>query len=103
MGVAVQKGTVRSILRCFAMSDVKLIPESIEESLIDDCFKMLEDPTEEIAIRVYAMQMLCNYRFKHAFIKFTLTDIIEFQLDTYDCSAAYRSRAKRVMKALSKV
>lgn len=90
---------VRNSIRIFEDID---IPESIEGQLMDRCFAYLIDRKQAIAIRCFSMSVLAKIVDKYPELAFELKDILENEL-TYDVSAGFKVRAKRTLKAISKL
>ncbi len=90
---------VRNTIRIF--EDIH-IPESVEGPLMDKCFAYLIDRKQAIAIRCFSMTVLGKIVDKYPELAFELKDILENEL-TYDASAGFKSRAKRTLKAISKL
>ena len=75
------------------------IPKSLQGPVSNVCFSFLTNPKEPIAIKVYSMTVLFNIARNQPEIGRELKLIIEDQLP-YG-SAAFRSRATKVLKCLS--
>ncbi|NBC82637.1 MAG: hypothetical protein GVY19_04565 [Bacteroidetes bacterium] len=74
------------------------IPEKYEGYLFDFCLSTLENQTNDIAVRVYAMQLLYNISERQSDLKPELKVIFENYSDHE--SAGMRSRSSRLMKQL---
>jgi hypothetical protein len=85
----------RNILRF--LQDIE-IPRKFYGTITEQCFSFL-DPKEPIAVRVFAMTVLCNIARQEPDLKKELRIIIEDQLPY--ASAGFISRAKKVLKVLS--
>jgi hypothetical protein len=72
------------------------IPESLEGSVMEICFKYVESPTEAVAIKAFSLTILGNLARKYPEI------IPEIKLLIYEQlihqSAAFKSRAKKLLK-----
>ena len=90
---AVKRNTVR------IMQDIEL-PEKLLGKTVDICFRLLDDPQEAIAVRVFSMQVLYNICLREPDLKEELRIIIEDHLDFG--SAGFISRGKKILKALQK-
>jgi len=90
---------VRNTIRIFVEVP---IPESIEGELLDKCFAYLLDQKQAIAIRCFSMSVLAKLVLKYPELAFELKDILEDQL-TYDVSAGFKVRARRTLKAITKM
>lgn len=77
------------------------IPKSLHGIALDNCFKLLQDKKEPIAIKVFSMTVLANLVNEYPELKRELIDIIEDQMP-YG-SAGFISRGKKVLKQLRKV
>ena len=86
----------RNIMRL--LQDIE-IPKQLFGTLTDKCFTLL-DPKETIAVRVFSMTVLANIAKQEPDLKKELTIVIEDQL--HYASAGFLSRAKKVLKELSR-
>lgn len=77
------------------------IPKSLHGIALDNCFKLLQDKKEPIAIKVFSMTVLANLVNEYPELKRELIDIIEDQMPY--SSAGFISRGKKVLKQLRKV
>ena len=91
---AVKRNSIR------LMQDIEL-PETYHGEIMDMCFTCLESPKETLAVKVFSMSVLANLAKYYPEIKPELKLIIEDQLPQQ--SAGFKSRAKMVLKQLSKV
>ncbi|MDM8161623.1 hypothetical protein QUH73_17540 [Labilibaculum sp. K2S] len=76
------------------------LPSNISGDFINYCFDVLISSTSAIAIKVYAMQILYNFSLQEPDIQNELALVIEEQME--NGSAGYCSRARRILKAISK-
>lgn len=76
------------------------IPKRLHGKVADICFKYLTDKKEPVAVQVFAMSALANIAQENPELKKELQLIIEDHLPF--ASAAYLSRARKVLKNLSK-
>ena len=76
------------------------LPEKYHGEIMDMCFTYLESPKESLAVKVFSMSVLGNLAKKYPEIKTELKLIIDDQLPHQ--SAGFKSRAKKVLKALDK-
>lgn len=91
---AVKRNTIR------IMAEIE-IPEELLGPAADICFRFLDDPKEAIATRVFSMSVCFNIVKKEPELAPELRLIIE---DHYPHgSAGFKSRAKRILKELSKI
>lgn len=84
----------RNVVRL--LQDIE-IPRRFYGTIIDKCFRLM-DPKEAIAVRVFSMSVLANIAKAEPDLKKELKIVIEDQLPFG--TAAYLSRAKKVLKAL---
>lgn len=82
----------RNIVRLLQFVD---IPGNLQAKAISICFGLLTDPKETIAVKVFSMTVISNLERQHPPLAKELVSILESQLPY--ASAAYRSRAKRIM------
>jgi hypothetical protein len=80
------------------LQDIK-IPEPLHGIVMESCFKFFADPRETIAVRVFSMTVLANLSKYYPEIKEELKLTIEEGLSQKP-TAAYRSRAREVLKTL---
>ena len=76
------------------------VPEAMEGELADLCFALLDNASEAIATKVYAMTVAQNLCRRHPDLRGELVFLIETQLPYQ--SAAFRSRGRKVLTALRK-
>lgn len=76
-------------------------PKSALGLLVNQCFIWLASNSSAIAVKVHAMQILCNEALKEPDLKNELTLLIEDQM--LNGSAAFKARARMVLKKLKKV
>lgn len=74
------------------------IPEESLGNAINACFNRVEDPTAPAAIKAFALTVLGNISEKVPDIKNEIRLVIDYQIDNE--SAAFRSRAKQVLKQI---
>jgi hypothetical protein len=88
---AIKRNSVR------VLQDVE-IPEKLHGSMVDICFKYLQNPSEAIAIKVFSMTIIHNltkdYPELIEELKFILEEQMPFQ------SAGFRSRAGKILRSL---
>jgi hypothetical protein len=77
------------------------LPEKHHGAIMDLCFTYLESPKESLAVKVFSMSVLANLAKNYPEIKPELKLLIEDQLPHQ--SAGFKSRAKKVLKALEKI
>lgn len=88
---AVKRNTVR------LLQDIS-IPEKFQGDLMNTCFDYISSPDEKPAVKAFSLTILHNLSREYPEIKQELKAIIEDRWD-YE-SAAFRSRAKKVLKTL---
>ncbi|QDH78036.1 hypothetical protein FKX85_02890 [Echinicola soli] len=88
-------GIKRNILRILQYQEV---PEEFEGEVLDLTFRLLEDTSEPIAIRVFSMQVVYNLSKRYPEIKPELKAIIESSLPY--ASAGFKSRASKILPKL---
>lgn len=86
----------RNVMRLLQFVDV---PRKYQGKVIEHSFSLM-DPTEPIAVRVFAMTVLANLAKQHPDLKKELKLVIEDQLPFG--TAAYLSRSKKILKQLEK-
>lgn len=84
----------RNILRILQHVE---IPEESLGSVVDICFRFLNDPQEAIAIRVFSMTVLYNAALREPDLFPELIDTITPHLE--HGSAGFKSRGKKILKA----
>jgi hypothetical protein len=75
------------------------IPERFQGDVMNICFAYVTDPQEKPAIKTFSLTVLQKFARQYPEIKNELKVIIESQWDNE--SAAFRSRAKKILKELS--
>ena len=85
----------RNTIRFFRFIE---IPKQFHAQVIDYCFQYLNDQKEPVAIRVFSMTVLARIAQFHPDLKAELKIIIEDNLPY--TSAAFRSRARKVLKEI---
>jgi hypothetical protein len=88
---AVKRNTVR------VLQDIS-IPERLQGDAMNTCFDYITDPKEKPAIKAFSLTVLQNLAQQYPEIKNELKTVIENQWDNE--SAAFRSRAKKILKTL---
>ena len=89
------QSVIRTSLRLLSRQK---LPKSVLGSLVDQCFKWLMSNKSDIAVKVHAMQILCNVTLEKTALKNELIMVIEDQMPQE--SAGFRARAKMVLKKL---
>jgi len=89
-------GIKRNIL--LALCNQK-IPKKLQSKLIDYCYKYIMSSAEPVAIKVHSMQIIANLCKEHPDLIPELKIVIEE--GTQKNSAAFKARAKMILKQLS--
>lgn len=89
---AVKRNTVR------LLQDIN-IPEKYHGDIMNTCFDYIASPDEKVAVKVFSMTILENLSKQYPEIKQELKTIIEDRWDHE--TAAFRSRAKKILKRIS--
>jgi hypothetical protein len=76
-------------------------PKSALGALVNQCFIWLASSSSAVAVKVHAMQILCNEAIKEPDLINELILLIEDQMP--NGSAAFKARARMVLKKLEKV
>jgi hypothetical protein len=74
------------------------IPPKFHGEIMNICFGYISDPQEKVAVKAYSLSVLLNLSRQYPDIRHELKTIIEDRWD-YE-TAAFRSRAKKVLKEL---
>lgn len=74
------------------------VPVRFQGQVMDICFEYINSPTEAVAVKAFALTVLENLSKQYPEIQRELKTIIEDRWD-YE-SAAFRSRAKKILKKL---
>ncbi len=77
------------------------IPEEWQGTVMDTCFRFLEDPAEFVAVKACSLTVLANLAKLYPDIIPELTLIIESQLPHQ--TAAFKSRGRKVLAQLKKI
>lgn len=90
---AVKRNTVRFL------QDMEILPK-LHGEVMNTCFRFIESPTEKVAVKVYCMSILQKLSMQYPDIQAELKLVIEEQLPHE--SAAFKSRAKKVLKKIDR-
>ena len=93
----VHEAVVRNTVRI--LQEIE-IPVKFQGEVMDSCFQFLENPSTPVAIKVHSLTTLYNFSKSYPDIKPELKLIIQ-ELWEHE-TAAFRSRAKKVLKELEK-
>lgn len=89
----------RNILRLF--QDI-VIPEKYRGSLIEISYKLIFASQEPIAVRVFAMTVVCNQVAFHPELKNELELVVK-EMMIPGAPPAFHARGKKILKTLSKI
>lgn len=95
----IHSGVVRGILRLFQEHPV---PKKQESFMLNQCFAYTQNPSEAIAVRVFAMSVIYNISKPYPDLLNELSAVLT-QLINYDESAGIKSRAKSILKEITKL
>jgi hypothetical protein len=85
----------RNILRLLQVAD---IPVRFQGRAVNSAMRIMKDPEELVAAKVFGMTLLANIAASHPELKNEVRVVIESQYP-YG-TAAFRSRARKVLKSL---
>lgn len=88
----------RNILRAVQYMD---IPSAVSGKLLDTCFFLLNKRDEQVAIKVFSMNLILRMAKKYPEISQELRFGIEEQMDFQ--SAAFKNRGAKILKELEKI
>ncbi len=91
-------GVKRNIL---AILQAVEIPKVLEGILADQCFKMLNDASEPVAIKVFSMNVIFNLVLKYTDLKAELEYAIQTQLP-YG-STGFKNRGEKILRHLARL
>jgi hypothetical protein len=89
---AVKRNTVR------ILQDIT-IPEKLHGEVMNICFEYIADPKEKVAVKAFSLTVLQNLSRQYPDIRNEIKTIIEERWEHE--TAAFRSRAKKMLKQLS--
>ena len=95
----IHSGVIRSILRIFRDC---LVPKKFESFLLDRSFGYIKNPSEAIAVRVYAMTIVFNISKPYPELLNELT-IVLTNLNLTEESGAINARVRNTLKAITKI
>ncbi|MES2567522.1 MAG: hypothetical protein V4565_11680 [Bacteroidota bacterium] len=95
----IPSGNVRSILRIFQNQPV---PKKFESFVLDKCFEYLQNPSEAIAVRVFAMTVAFNISISYPELLNELLAVLS-HLRSFDESAGIKSRSRKILKDIDKL
>jgi hypothetical protein len=91
-------GFKRSVAKMLAEAG---IPEEIEGEVADQLFNWVTDPKIKVSVKVFSIEALCQLTFKYPDFKNELEIVIDDQLNKN--TAAFRARAKKILKKLAEL
>ncbi|MBC6993815.1 hypothetical protein QWY85_11545 [Neolewinella lacunae] len=92
----------RNVMRYFSEFPLEAVAEPDRGNLLDLAFRLLESPTEAVAIRVFAMQVVANFCPEFPELKDELAGIIELTL-AEGTTPGFVSRGRKILQALRSV
>ena len=92
-------GVVRSVLRIFQEQPV---PKKYESFMLDKCFEYIKNPSEAIAVRVFAMTVVYNISKPYPELLNELSIVLN-HLNIEEESAGIINRAKHTLKDIAKL
>ncbi len=95
----IHSGVIRSVLRIFQGHPV---PKKHETFMLDKCFDYIKNPSEAIAVRVFAMSVAFSIAKPYPELLNELAILLN-HLSVTEESAALRSRTKHTLKAIAKI
>jgi hypothetical protein len=95
----IHSGIIRSILHIFQHQD---IPKQVETFLLEKCFEYVQNSTQAIAVRVFAMTVIFNISKPYPELLNELYVLLSKIIETEE-SAGIKSRARAVLKEIAKM
>jgi hypothetical protein len=93
----IHSGVLRSILHIFQSQKV---PKKWETFLLDKCFEYVQNPSEAIAVRAFAMTVIYNISKPYPELLTELSAVLS-QLIAVDESAAVKARSRNILKVIA--
>ena len=90
----------RNVMRYFSELPLSSINEENQGPLLDLAFRLAEDQTEAVAIRVYSISMVFNFCALYPELKDELRGIIELTI-AEGTTPGFRSRGSKILQLLS--
>ncbi len=91
----------RNVMRYFCELSLAAINEEDQGPLLDLAFRLTEDQTEAVAIRVFAMTVVFNFCALYPELKDELRGIIELTI-AEGTTPGFRSRGGKILKELNR-
>lgn len=91
----------RNVMRYFSELPLSTINEKDQGPLLDLAFRLTEDQTEAVAIRVFAMTVVFNFCALYPELKDELRGIIELTI-AEGTTPGFRSRGRKILQLLSR-
>jgi hypothetical protein len=91
----------RNVMRYFSELPLSAIDEENQGPLLDLAFRLTEDQTEAVAIRVFAMTVVFNFCTLYPELKDELRGIIELTI-AEGTTPGFRSRGGKMLKELNR-
>ncbi len=94
----IHSGVVRSVLRIFRDQS---IPQKHKAFMLDKCFSYLKNPSEAIAVRVFAMTIILNISKPYPELLNELSAVL-MHISAEEESPAMRARVRHTLKEIKK-
>lgn len=95
----IHSGVVRSIMRIFQNQPV---PKKMESFVLDKCFEYVQNPSEAIAVRAFAMTLIYNIAKPYPELLNELSVVLT-HLSSFDESAGIKVRSRNILKDIAKL
>lgn len=92
----------RAVTRYFSELPLAKVEESNQGHLLDMSFDYLTNPEASVTMKVFSMSTLLHFTRLFPELRDELRGLIELQLEEGENSAGYISRARKVLRELSK-
>ena len=89
----------RNVMRYFSELPLELISEEAQGHLLDLAFRVTASPSDAVAMRVFAMQIVANFCVPYPELKDELRGVIENQI-AEGASAGFLNRGKKILAKL---
>lgn len=90
----------RNVTRYFSELPLAEVGEADEGPLLDLAFSKFEDGTVPVGIRVFCMQIVYHFSERYPELRDELREVIERELAEGEVTAGFRSRGRKVLRAL---
>ena len=91
-------GTRRNVLKMLSRMP---IPEELQGTLIDLCFKWMTGEEEPVAVKVFCMDIVARHLGMYPDLRFELREVIEDQYSR--SSAGFQAHGRKVLKQISAI